>query len=264
MKRIISAAVAMILFFSATAFAADELYINGRKTNALVGDGDTGSVAVRDFFQNAGYFVQWNGTGRYASVYNDDTRIIIFVGKNFIFIDDTVYYSKTAAEISDGSLIIPISAAATAIDAAVEYKNGNIYFTSEKAADTYAWEYEILSLTNAERAKYGLPELVWNATLATAAKKHCDDMIARGYFSHDTPDGITPFGRMAALGIKYTYAAENIAAGQPSPKSVLASWLASDEHRKNILDEKLCEMGAAFSYGGKYGIYWAQEFATVR
>ena len=89
-------------------------------------------------------------------------------------------------------------------------------------------------------------------------------MADRGYFAHNTPEGLTPFDRLRELGIQYTVAAENIAAGQPDPQSVVDAWMNSPGHRANILNEKIKEIGIAYVRGGTYGIYWAQEFASIR
>jgi uncharacterized protein YkwD len=40
---------------------------------------------------------------------------------------------------------------------------------------------------NEERKKAGLAPLVWNDTLAKVARERSEDMIRRGYFSHQDP-----------------------------------------------------------------------------
>lgn len=78
--------------------------------------------------------------------------------------------------------------------------------------------YEVLNLVNEERAKYNVAPLKWDDSLAALAESHCEDMIDRNFFAHNTPDGQTPFDRMKAAGISYSSAGENIAAGQYSPE----------------------------------------------
>src|SRR4028118_181944 len=46
----------------------------------------------------------------------------------------------------------------------------------------------ILALHNDERAKAGLPSLVFDSYLTKAAQNHSEDMLAKGYFSHQCPD----------------------------------------------------------------------------
>ncbi|WP_163569892.1 TerD family protein [Fodinicola feengrottensis] len=48
---------------------------------------------------------------------------------------------------------------------------------------------EVIALTNAERAKHGLPPLSANKQLAEAAEMHSLDMVMRNFFDHQNPDG---------------------------------------------------------------------------
>lgn len=121
---------------------------------------------------------------------------------------------------------------------------------------------QVLALTNAEREANGCGALTWNAKLASAAQKHSADMAANDYFSHDSQDGTDPFTRIKAEGYSYRAAAENIAAGQPTPEAVVDAWMKSEGHRANILNCSLTELGVGVAKGGGYGIYWTQDFGT--
>ena len=126
-----------------------------------------------------------------------------------------------------------------------------------------AYEQEVFDLVNQIRAENGLEPFVYNETLAETARAHSQDMIDRNFFDHYNPDGKSPFDRMEANGIRYSMAAENIAAGYPSPEEVVEGWMNSDGHRANILGG--CEeLGVGLALGGSYGYYWTQCFATVR
>jgi uncharacterized protein YkwD len=129
-----------------------------------------------------------------------------------------------------------------------------------------AAEAEVLRLVNVERAKAGCKAVTADATLTTVARAHSKDMAAKGYFSHDTPGGKDPFERMSDAGYKYSWAAENIAAGQGDAASVMGSWMNSKGHRENILNCKLTELGVGMwkQSGSQYGIYWTQDFGTPR
>ena len=266
MKKIISAIVlttAIILPHCAQASAARNLYLNNVKLDSLCSDSEEAKISVRPFFESAGYTVVWDEENKRITIFNSEKVMALYEGNNIItigregfFIDDTIKYA-------DGDFIMPIDAAEKALDASIEYIGDDIYITSSEVCDSSCWQYEILSLTNKEREKNGLSKLVWNSTLAQAAAEHTKDMASRGYFAHNTPDKLTPFDRMKSLGIKYSHAAENIAAGQPDPQAAVNAWMKSEHHRENILNPDLKEMGAAFSRGGEYGIYWAQEFATT-
>ena len=162
--------------------------------------------------------------------------------------------------MDNGTLVMPIDAAAKALDASVAYRGNSAYLTSSEVNDPSSWPYELLRLTNLARASEGLPPLIWNATLAEVGAAHCADMAARGYFSHETPEGVTPLDRLILRGVACGIAAENIAAGQPDPATVFAGLMESPHHRENILDPEVTEVGISFVRGGMYGIYWAQEF----
>ncbi|ANP56815.1 uncharacterized protein YkwD/stress response protein SCP2 [Streptomyces griseochromogenes] len=119
---------------------------------------------------------------------------------------------------------------------------------------------EVLALTNAERARAGLPALSADAPLATAAQTHCADMVARDFYAHTSPDGSRPWDRAAAAGSRRSTIGENIACGQRSPAEVVDGWMNSPGHRANILKAEFTHIGVGFAGGGRAGTYWAQLF----
>jgi uncharacterized protein YkwD len=125
-----------------------------------------------------------------------------------------------------------------------------------------AYEAQVLSIVNTERAKAGCQPLAFNAKLRAAAFKHSADMAARDYFSHDTPDGVSFATRITNEGYRWSNAAENIAKGQRTPEDVMAAWMNSPGHRANILNCKLKDLGVGLAYEGKTPI-WTQDFGTL-
>jgi uncharacterized protein YkwD len=121
-------------------------------------------------------------------------------------------------------------------------------------------EAQVLALVNQERATAGCAPLVASPALATLARAHSADMRDRGYFDHDTPEGISPFDRARAAGIS-TMRAENIAQGQPTPAAVMADWMSSPGHRANVLDCDLTTLGVGVAYGAG-GPWWTQDFGS--
>lgn len=133
----------------------------------------------------------------------------------------------------------------------------------EEATSVAAYEQAVFDLVNQIRAENGLDPFVYNQTLADTARAHSQDMIDRNFVDHTNPDGADPFERMEAAGLRFSAAAENIAAGQPTPEAVVDSWMNSPGHRANILGS--CqELGVGLALGGSYGYYWTQCFATLR
>ena len=133
----------------------------------------------------------------------------------------------------------------------------------EKPSENIGSEYElqVLELVNAERAKHGLKPLSWDNALANVARAHSQDMANRGFFSHNNPDGKTPFNRIQAAGISYRSAGENIAAGQKTPQEVVNAWMNSEGHRANILNNNYTKLGVGYvSSSSGYKTYWTQNF----
>ncbi|WP_432976193.1 CAP domain-containing protein [Dactylosporangium sp. CA-233914] len=124
-----------------------------------------------------------------------------------------------------------------------------------------AYESQVLTIVNTERAKAGCQPLAYNAKLRAAAYKHSADMAARDYFSHDTPEGVSFATRIKNEGYSWSGAAENIAKGQRTPEEVMNSWMNSSGHRANILNCKLKDLGVGLAYEGKTAI-WTQDFGT--
>jgi uncharacterized protein YkwD len=87
------------------------------------------------------------------------------------------------------------------------------------------------------------------------------DMAQRNYFSHYSPEGISPFDRMRAEGISYRSSGENIIAGYSSSISAHEGWVNSAGHRSNILGSYI-HLGVGFYKGGSYGYYYTQNFYT--
>jgi uncharacterized protein YkwD len=126
-----------------------------------------------------------------------------------------------------------------------------------------AMETQVLDLTNAERAKAGCAGLRLDLRLRTAARAHSTDMAVHNYFSHTGRDGSDPGDRMADAGYNIRRGwAENIAAGYPTAKAVMAGWMNSPGHRANILNCRLRALGVgvARSNGGR--LYWTQDFGA--
>ncbi len=115
---------------------------------------------------------------------------------------------------------------------------------------------QVLALVNQERAAAGCGALSADSRLTTAAQKHSDDMSARGYFSHTTPEGVTFAERIKAAGYP-SPGAENIAKGSTTAEQTMRMWMNSDGHRRNILNCSYTELGVGVA---KSGWYWTQTF----
>lgn len=123
-----------------------------------------------------------------------------------------------------------------------------------------ALELQLFDLVNAERAARGIPVLTWDKLANKSARLHSEDMRDKDYFSHTNKENETAFDRMEAQGIRFQYAAENIAAGQKDSFYAHYSFLNSESHRKSVLDAKQTKLGIGVALGGSYKQYYTQHF----
>lgn len=117
---------------------------------------------------------------------------------------------------------------------------------------------QVVSLVNAARADAGCGAVSTDGALTAAAQGHSADMAANDYFSHTSQDGRSFGDRIRAAGYGGGAIAENIAAGQSSASSVMASWMDSSGHRANILNCSYSRIGVGVAQGGSMGTYWTQ------
>jgi uncharacterized protein YkwD len=125
---------------------------------------------------------------------------------------------------------------------------------------------DVITYTNRERAKNGLPAFRTNVKLMEAAAIQARQMAAAQRLDHVITGAQypTPASRLDAVGYDYSSAAENVAWNQPDAPSVVQSWMASTGHRANILDRALTEIGAAMARSSKGEPYWVQVFGSPR
>lgn len=117
-------------------------------------------------------------------------------------------------------------------------------------AELEAARREALALVNEARRRAGREPLERHAALERAASGHAADMLARGYFAHESPDGSTVTARAAAAGYRPALVlGETIAYGQRTAEDVVASWLASPPHRRILLDRRVTESGIGVAVG---------------
>ncbi|MGW8571121.1 CAP domain-containing protein [Streptomyces niveus] len=120
---------------------------------------------------------------------------------------------------------------------------------------------QVTTLVNAERAKAGCGPVSANSQLQTAALRHSQDMAAKDYFDHNSPDGKDPGDRITAAGYRWTTYGENIARGQQTAAEVMKGWMNSPGHRANILNCAFKEIGIGV-HDASGGPWWTQAFGT--
>ena len=131
---------------------------------------------------------------------------------------------------------------------------------SSPTVDTQS-EEKMLALVNQERTKRNLKPLVADDKLRKVARAHSADMFEKGYFAHNTPDGLTPFNRMDNGGVDYLQAGENLALA-PDVEIAHNGLMNSPGHRANILTPEFTKVGIGCMDGGMYGKIFSQEFTN--
>lgn len=125
-----------------------------------------------------------------------------------------------------------------------------------------AGEAAMLKLTNETRKKAKVAELKHNAALQDIARVHARNMLNKGYFSHYEPNGDDVSDRAQKANITYLVIGENLAS---APTVVMAhgGLLASEGHRKNILNPEFNQVGIGVYDAGSHGKMIVEVFAKM-
>jgi uncharacterized protein YkwD len=104
-------------------------------------------------------------------------------------------------------------------------------------------ETSLLREMNRVRMQHGLGQLRYDAHLERAARAHSKEMLGADVFQHGA------FGsRMLQFNVTGRLAGENLAWGtgvRGTAQGIVAAWLASPEHRANLLRPSFTRVGIA-------------------
>ena len=140
---------------------------------------------------------------------------------------------------SPAAISVPVSASAITID--------------ERQA-------EIIRLTNEERRKAGVPELIVLPELMNSAQTKAQDFIDNSYFSHISPVYGTPKEQIKPFVPDAKSCAENISSWARTPQEAFAAWVNSPEHLRNMLDKKYTYIGVGVVKDANGNYWWVQQF----
>lgn len=142
---------------------------------------------------------------------------------------------------------------------------GSSFFLKETVLGVNISTSVLVDLTNESRLAVNEAPLVRNPTLDAAASLKVTDMIQKDYFSHDSPEGVSPWHWFNTVGYKFLYAGENLAVNFTESSDVQKAWLNSPLHRDNLLNVHFKEIGMSAMegmYKGAPTIYIVQLFGT--
>lgn len=126
---------------------------------------------------------------------------------------------------------------------------------------------EVVALTNTEREEKGIVTLKRNALLDAAAQMKAEDMAAKGYYAHVSPEGVTPMYFVESVGYRYLAIGENLVVNRTEASQVIDAFMGSPGHRANILRKDFTEIGvgvAKGTYKGKDAVFTVQIFGTPK
>jgi uncharacterized protein YkwD len=142
--------------------------------------------------------------------------------------------------------VVGILAAAVALAPATAAPSG-----SRTRVQLSALETGVLAQLNQIRAEHGLVPLRINAQLTAASVQHTREMVAKGYFAHDSVDGSAFWKRVQryypSARFGYWSVGENLLWSSPDVDAQHAAelWMQSPEHRANILTARWREIGVS-------------------
>lgn len=107
----------------------------------------------------------------------------------------------------------------------------------------------LVGFANESRVEENVGTLAVNPKLEEAAKAKAEDMAEKSYFSHTSPDGISPWYWLTQADYIFESAGENLAVNFYDSKIVHDAWMTSPAHRENILKGKYTEIGIGMAWG---------------
>lgn len=120
-------------------------------------------------------------------------------------------------------------------------------------AETLLTREALLEETNRRRAEHRLEPLRLNEALCRAADERMSEMADLGYWSHESPEGRSPFAAIRASGYPFRTAGENLARGFDTAAVLIDAWLESPGHRANILSADYLDVGFSVLEGATTG-----------
>lgn len=201
----------------------------------------------------------------YFRVQATDVHFTVLQGNAEIVLKDgaeCLYFPQAGDVLAEADFLVPNFAERFKLRYLLHVRASDVQLKMEsyaqKPADFASFPEQVLQLVNHERAKAGVSPLYLSPELQRAAMLRAVEITK--FFSHTRPDGrdcntvlSSPWG-----------VGENISAGSNTAQEVVARWMNSPGHRRNILYARFKELGVGYCYApdgvGGYVHYWVQIF----
>jgi uncharacterized protein YkwD len=135
---------------------------------------------------------------------------------------------------------------------------------------TAALDLDVLAQLNEIRAAHHLAPLTLSPGLSRAAMSHTREMVTRGYFEHNSANGLPFWKRIEAFYSEGKFGfwsvGENLfwTSGEATSAQSMKAWMASPGHRKNILDPEWRQIGiAAVNSPSAPGTYGGRDVTVI-
>lgn len=198
--------------------------------------------------------------GDWYAIYNIDNGVVGAVDGRYISLEGdkaVTAASKTgeSAQALNKSIIEDKSADKSAENTTAAKDSTPAAVNADLSQD----EQKLLELVNDIRKKEGLELLTADENLMKVARTKAKDMIENNYFSHQSPTYGSPFDMMRQFDNSFRFAGENIA-GNKTVEGAFKAWMASDSHKKNILNSGFKITGIGIENSSTYGKILVQQF----
>ncbi len=201
--------------------------------------------------------------GEWYAIYNPDTGMVGAVDGRYIKLGDV---PETVASKTDETAVT-VSKDKTDVKSNDKSKGKTKEKTAPGKSSTPSAissgltqdEQKLLELVNKARTDAGLEQLAVDDSLMKVARTKAKDMIDNNYFSHQSPTYGSPFDMMRQFNNTFKSAGENIA-GNKTVEGAFKAWMASDSHKKNILNSGFKVTGIGVVESTTYGKILVQQF----
>ena len=121
---------------------------------------------------------------------------------------------------------------------------------------------QLVDAANRDRREQGLPTLKWDDGLASAARKHAEQMAQQRMLSHQLPGELSLPARVGQAGVHHSWLSENVAEGTGA-SDIHDQFMKSPNHRSNILDSDMDTVGVGIAEsGGKWFV--VEDFCKAK
>lgn len=179
---------------------------------------------------------------------------------------------------SDRRLAVALAVAVAVVAAGCVAVPGSDSRAEEPPLNETAAESLVVEAVNQQRIEAGVTPVEADPELAAVARNHSEDMAQRGYYAHETPEGIGPSERVRRAGVACTAVGENIAASwygtafesdegvdehttpEELANGLVDQWRGSLSHHNNMLDPHWETTGVGIRVTGENEVIATQLF----